>query len=111
LAKARQELADNTRPALSGSVPNMNSYDIIFVGYPIWCGFEPMAIRTFLESYNLNGKTVIPFCTSGSSGLGSSGNSIRSIVTGATVLDGRRFAAGARNDVNAWVDTCINKTK
>jgi flavodoxin len=109
LTQAQQELSSNARPALSGSISNMDAYDIIFLGYPIWHGYEPMAIRSFLASYNLSGKTIIPFCTSGSTGIGSSVNSIRNIATGATVSDGRRFSAGARNDVNAWIDTLLKK--
>jgi hypothetical protein len=64
-----------------------------------------MVIRSFIESHNLSGKTIIPFCTSGTSGLGGSVSSIRGLASGATVLEGRRFAAGARTDVNAWIDT------
>jgi flavodoxin len=104
LTQARQELNQNVRPALSGSVPSIDAYDVIFLGYPIWFGYEPMIIRTFLEACDVSGKTVIPFCTSGSSGIGSSVRSIRSLASGATVLDGRRFSAGARLDVNAWID-------
>jgi flavodoxin len=105
LTQSQQELSSNARPALSGSVSNMDAYDIIFLGYPIWHGYEPMAIRSFLASYNLSGKTIIPFCTSGSSGIGGSVSSIRGLASGATVLEGRRFAARARADVNAWIDT------
>jgi flavodoxin len=109
LTQAQQELSSNARPALSGSVSNMDAYDIIFLGYPIWHGYEPMAIRSFLASYNLSGKTIIPFCTSGSTGIGSSVSSIRNLANGATVLEGRRFASGARTDVNAWIDTLLKK--
>lgn len=104
---ARQELSSNARPALSGSVSNMDTYDIIFIGYPIWGGYEPMAIRSFIAAYDFSGKTLIPFCTSGGSGISSSVSSIRGLASGATVLDGRRFPAGARNEVNTWVDTFI----
>jgi flavodoxin len=107
LAQARQELSDNARPALSGAISNINAYDTILLGYPIWHGYEPMAIRTFLESYDLNGKIIIPFCTSGSTGIGNSISSIRNHAAGATVLNGCRFSAGARADVNAWIDTLI----
>jgi uncharacterized Fe-S center protein/flavodoxin len=109
LTIAQQELSQNTRPELSGSISNMDAYDILFLGYPIWYGYEPMAIRSFLGRYDLSGKTIVPFCTSGSSGISSSVTSIRNLASGATVLDGRRFNAGARNDVDAWIQE-INVT-
>jgi flavodoxin len=105
LTIAQQELGQNARPELSGSVSNMDAYDILFLGYPIWHGYEPMAIRSFLDRYDISGKTIVPFCTIGSTGIGSSVTSIRNLASGATVLDGRRFNAGARNDVNAWIQT------
>ena len=68
--RANREQNDaNARPAISGSVENMKQYDVIFLGYPIWWGQAPKIMYTFLESYDLNGKTVVPFCTSGSSGI------------------------------------------
>lgn len=65
---AKKEKADNARPALKTKVDNISSYDVIFVGYPNWWGTAPMPILTFLESYNLSGKVVIPFCTHGGGG-------------------------------------------
>jgi flavodoxin len=104
--RANQEQNNpSARPQISGSVENMAQYDVIFLGYPIWWGVAPRIISTFLEAYDLSGKTIVPFCTSGSSGISSSVSSIRSLVSGATVLDGRRFNAGARNDVDAWIQT------
>ena len=61
---AKQELAEDARPALAGKVENWQDYDTVFLGYPIWWSYPPMAVYTFLESYDWNGKTVIPFCTS-----------------------------------------------
>lgn len=65
---AKQEKEADTRPELKTKVSNMETYDIIFVGFPNWWGTTPMAIRTFLESYDLSGKIVIPFCTHGGGG-------------------------------------------
>lgn len=88
----------NARPAISGSVDNMEPYDVIFLGYPIWWGQAPKIISTFLESYNFAGKTIIPFCTSGSSGIGSSATNLHSLTNGATWLDGQRFSGSATVD-------------
>ena len=65
---AKKEKEDNARPALKNKVENIASYDVIFVGYPNWWGTTPMPILTFLESHDLNGKIVIPFCTHGGGG-------------------------------------------
>ena len=83
----------------------MADYDVIFLGYPIWWGQAPKIISTFLESYNLSGKTIVPFCTSGSSGIGSSATNLHALTSGATWMDGQRFSGGAsRSTVEDWVD-------
>ena len=84
---AKQERDSGARPELDSTVANFADYDVIYLGYPIWYGDMPMAVYTFLESYDFTGKTVIPFCTHGGSGLAGTADSIRS-VCGATVLDG-----------------------
>lgn len=109
LAEATAEKNDHARPELAVSVEGMESYDILFVGYPIWWGDTPMAVLSFLEGYDLTGKTVVPFCTYGSSGVGNSVNSIRASASGATVLDGFGIAgseAGAAGEaVRKWLET------
>ncbi len=104
--RANDEQNDpSARPAISGGVENMGQYDVIFLGYPIWWGQAPKIISTFLESYDLGGKTIVPFCTSGSSGIGSSATNLHSLASGATWLDGQRFGGGASaSDVQAWVN-------
>ena len=87
LDRAADEKADNARPALTSSVSNMADYDVIFLGYPDWWGTCPMAIFTFLDSYDFTGKTVIPFCAHGTSGLAVSIRDIRAVLPGITVLD------------------------
>lgn len=72
----------NSRPAISGSVETMEQYEIVFVGYPIWWGGAPHILYTFMESYDWSGKTVIPFCTSGSSPIGSSAANLESLASG-----------------------------
>ena len=95
-----------TRPEISGSVENMEQYDTILLGYPIWHGQAPKIISTFLESYDFSGKTIIPFCTSHSSGIGSSDTSLHALAENAGWLDGRRFSAGtSREEVQTWLDS------
>lgn len=96
----------NSRPAISGSVENMEQYDIVFVGYPIWWGDAPHIMYTFMERYDFSGKTVIPFCTSASSGIGSSGTSLENLTSGAVWMSGQRLNTGASQDeVMEWVNS------
>lgn len=78
-----------SRPAIAGAVEGMEGYDTIFVGFPIWWYVAPKIINTFLESYDLTGKTVIPFATSGSSGMGETNAKLAPGCAGARLLDGR----------------------
>lgn len=106
---AQQEQADNARPELAGQVENWDSYDIVFVGYPDWWSDAPMLIYSFLESYDWEGKTLIPFCTSGGSGFGRSLDQIPDSVPGATVLEGLHVSGSsvdsAGEDIAAWIDS------
>jgi flavodoxin len=96
----------SARPAISGSVENMADYDVVFIGYPIWWGQAPRIISTFLESYDLSGKTIIPFCTSGSSGIGSSATNLHSLAPNANWLAGQRFSSGTSRDTMVnWVNS------
>lgn len=101
---SREQNDPNARPAISGSVESWNSYDVVFVGYPIWWGVPPKIIHTFMESYDFAGKTVIPFCTSGSSGYNDA--AVKSLVgSDTTWVTGRRFAGSvSQSDVDAWVN-------
>lgn len=93
------------RPAISGSVENMEQYDIVFIGYPIWWGDAPRIVNTFVESYDFSGKTMIPFCTSGGSGIGSSGANLEQLTSGATWLEGQRLNGGdSQETVMEWVN-------
>ena len=104
--RANQEQNDpSVRPAIDGSVENMDSYDVILLGYPIWWGEAPRIISTFLESYDFTGKTIVPFCTSGSSSIGGSAEHLTVLAADATWLEGARFNPGATQDeVAAWVE-------
>ncbi len=104
-SRANREMNDpNARPAISGSVENMEQYDILFIGYPIWWGQAPKILYTFMESYDFSGKTIIPFCTSGSSGIGSSATNLEPLTNDATWLPGRRFSGSvSQNTIMEWV--------
>ncbi|WP_207858092.1 flavodoxin [Lucifera butyrica] len=85
---AKKELADNVRPELTTKVENMQDYDVIFLGYPIWWSDMPMAIYSFMESYDFKGKTIIPFCTSAGDVLTGKESSIPNYAKGAKILPG-----------------------
>ena len=84
----REEQAADARPAIAGTVAHMADYDTIFLGYPIWSSTLPSVNRTFLEQYDLSGKTIIPFCTHGGSRFGSSVGVIEELAPDAVVADG-----------------------
>ncbi len=106
---AKAELNSNARPELTEKVDNMEQYDVVYLGYPNWWGTCPMAVFTFLESYDFNGKTIIPFCTHEGSGLGNSVQDIRKTVPGATILKGIAIRGGNVNNadkqIEEWVKT------
>ena len=107
---SRQEMANNARPEIAGTVDNMDDYDTIFIGYPNWWGDMPMIVYNFLESYDLSGKTIVPFCTHGGSGLSNTESTIADI-TGGTMKDGFAIPGTtaqndrdtARNEVTQWL--------
>lgn len=106
--RANQEQNDKSvRPEISGLIDNIETYDVIFLGYPIWWGEEPRIIDTFLESYDFSDKTIIPFCTSGSSGISVSENNIKNLgVEIGDQLSGKRFSASSTyDDVAEWIDS------
>ena len=105
----RADLEQNdpsARPGISGGVENMEDYDIIFIGYPIWHGQAPRIISTFLESYDFSGKTIVPFCTSHSSGIGSSDTNLHALADRANWLPGRRFSGETtKSEIADWIDS------
>ena len=104
---AKKELSNNSRPELTEIVDDMDSYDVIYIGYPNWYGTMPMAVFTFLESYDFSGKTIIPYCTHEGSGLGQSVRDIKKLCPNSRVLDGLAIKGGSvnrnQNDVSAWL--------
>lgn len=105
-SRANREMNDETaRPAISGSIENMDDYDVILLGYPIWWGKMPRIINTFLESYDFSGKTIMPFCTSGSSGIGGSLPGLREACPDSTVTNGfRGTSATTDTQIQEWLD-------
>ncbi len=92
------------RPAIAAA-PDVSGYDVIFVGFPVWWYREPSIIDTFLESADFTGKTVVPFCTSGGSGLGDAAKNMQALSPGAKVYDGKRFSASASADeLKKWAE-------
>lgn len=105
-SRATIEMSDpDVRPLISGSVENMEQYDIVFIGYPIWRGEAPRIISTFVESYDFSGKTIVPFCTSGGSGMGSSAANLEELTNGAQWISGQRLSGSdSRDTVMEWVN-------
>jgi len=104
---AMDEKRGNVRPELTQTVDNMDSYDVIYLGYPNWWGTFPMAVFTFLESYDFSGKTIIPFCTHEGSGLGNSERDIKKLCPNAKVKSGLAIRGGsvksADNLLKSWI--------
>lgn len=103
--RADQEQADpECRPEIANAVENMSSYDYIFLGYPIWHGQAPRILSTFLESYDFSGKTIIPFCTSNSSGIGNSDDNLHALAESAVWMEGRRFDENTTGEeIKEWI--------
>lgn len=93
----------NLRPGLAAQPENLDDYDVIYVGYPIWWFNAPMAVGSFLESYDLTGKIIVPFCTSSDNGIDVSMDYIREVSKGAEVMEGYRIHNSSMEDVAAWL--------
>ena len=108
-SRSSVEMKDRAaRPAIKNTVEDISVYDTIFIGFPIWWYREPSIIDTFLESYDLSGKTLIPFATSGISGLGKTADNFRELVPYAIVKEGKRFSSGAKEDaLKKWAEQFV----
>lgn len=106
-SRSSAEMNDKAfRPAVANKVENMAQYDKIYVGFPIWWYVAPTIINTFLESYDLSGKTVIPFATSGGSGMGNTNAELAPSCKGAVLKNGKRFGSNASaGELRAWAET------
>ena len=108
-SRSSVEMNDPTsRPAVASRAADLSRYDRIFVGFPIWWYTAPTIVNTFLEQYDLTGKTVVPFATSGMSPIGRSAADLRPSAKGAQVLDGRRFSADVPDaELRPWAENQI----
>lgn len=104
---AKEEKRKNARPELANELEDISPYEVVFLGYPNWWGTMPMAVFTFLESYDFAGKTIAPFCTHEGSGLGSSERDIKKLCPKANVLPGLAIRGSsvnqADNDIQNWL--------
>jgi len=105
-SRSSLEMKDlSSRPAIKGKCDNMNEYDTIFVGFPIWWYIAPTIINTFLESYDMSGKTIVPFATSGGSGMGKTNEKLQPSCPNSKLLDGKVFKKTVGKDELAeWVN-------
>lgn len=96
----------SSRPEIGSGEVSLEGYTTIYIGYPIWWGEEPRIMDTFVERYDFTGITMIPFCTSGSSGIGRSGRNLEEKAGSGNWLDGARFAGSASEDeVRKWIES------
>ena len=101
----KEQNDSSVRPEIGSDALSLDGYTTIYIGYPIWWGEEPRIMDTFVESYNFDGITLIPFCTSGGSGIGKSGQNLADNAGSGTWLDGKRFGAGAsENEIKSWIE-------
>lgn len=94
---------ESVRPAIGSDTIDLSSYDTVILGYPIWWGTMPRIINTFLDTYDLSGKTVLPFCTSGGSGVSKSVSDIKTAVPSAQVKDGLRASDASGSAISLWL--------
>lgn len=102
----REQNDDSIRPEITGDTVDISGYDTIYIGYPIWWGEEPRIMDTFAESYDFGDSTVIPFCTSGGSSIGSSGDNLEKLAGTGNWKDGERLEASISDgDLKDWADS------
>ena len=101
----KEQNDSSARPEIGSDAVSLDGYTTIYIGYPIWWGEEPRIMDTFVESHSFDGITMIPFCTSGSSGIGRSGQNLADNAGTGTWLGGKRFGSGASEDeIRSWIE-------
>ena len=110
-SRSSVEMKDrSSRPPIAKKLDNMTDYHTIFIGFPIWWYREPSIIDTFVESYDFSGRTVIPFATSGGSGMGDVKDNIKRIAEGANVIEGKRFSSSVtKEELIDWAKGYLNR--
>ena len=93
----------NSRPEIAERLPNMEDYDAIFIGFPIWWYVAPTIINTFIESYDFSGKTIIPFATSGGSGMGKTVEVLKPLCPNANWIKGKMLNGVSDSELENWV--------
>lgn len=97
---------ENARPSIFDDIENMDQYEVVLIGHPIWWGMEPRIIDTFMESYDFSGKTLANFCTSGGSGISTSTDNLKALSPNANWLDGRRFSGDSDTEaIQEWINS------
>ncbi len=106
-SRSTLEMKDSSsRPEIATKCANTSDYDTVFVGFPVWWYVEPRIVDTFLESYDFSGKTVIPFATSGGSGLGKTADNFRKILgKTVTVKEGKVLNRASETEIKTWLKT------
>ena len=106
-SRSSVEMADkSSRPGIKNKIEDLNRYDTVYLGFPIWWYVAPTIINTFLESYDFTGKTIIPFATSGGSGMGKTNEKLLPSCVGAKLVDGKVLAPSIKiAELSAWVDS------
>lgn len=103
-SRSTLEMQDpSSRPAIAGSCADMDRYDTVLVGFPIWWYVAPTVINTFLESYDLSGKTVIPFATSGGSSMGKTNEKLAPSCPGARLMPGKLLNGASQESIVRWL--------
>lgn len=109
--KSRSSIEMNdpsSRPEIAGTISDMKNYDVIFVGFPIWWYTAPTIIKTFLESTDFSGKTIVPFATSGGSGIGNTSKDLQQVIPNAKVAEGKVLNRRISNEeLEKWVKSFI----
>lgn len=113
LKRAQEEMSNNVKPEINGKIENFDQYDVIYVGYPIWNADIPSIIETFLSEYKFDGKTVVPFCTHGGSGLAGTPSTIAKLIPNANVIqNGFSISRSSMNNaisaVESWLKEIYN---
>lgn len=100
----KEQQNPKARPEIANKI-DITNYDTIYLGYPIWWGDVPKIILTLIDTYDFRGKTIIPFCTSGSSGISTSINTLRKYNSNMTVLNGKRFSTSVtKEEISTWIN-------